>query len=170
MPILTVVPQDVFDLMQNEGIELSKLNDVNYMAEHLAASDIADIHHALKAFPFQFSDELEIQLSQSPFARLALDEKYADLYYRVNGRIETTALRNEAEAKQNVFSYTLYPVEENLWVAVQQRLHNEPGDPNRLLLKANTGFFDAVIEQALHTQSFERVCSTNLFTYYLGSL
>lgn len=170
MPVLTVVPQVVYDMMRDEGISLSKLNDVNYIAEYLSAADIADIHQALSDFPFAFSPELGITMADSPLALLAAQDSHNDLYYRVNGRIENNSIRRESAAEQLPQVFTLNPVEENLWVAVQQRLQKEPGDPSRHLLKANRAFFDSMINQAVHTMPFERMCSTNLFTYYLGSL
>jgi hypothetical protein len=165
-----VIPHDVAVMMKEEGISFSRLGDINYIAEHLSAVDIADIHQALSDFPFAFSPELGITLADSPLAALAAEESLQDLHYRVNGRIETNSMRRGSDAEKLPHVFTLNPVEENLWVAVQQRLHKEPGDPSRLLLKSNRGFFDSLIGQALHTMPFERMCSTNLFTYYLGSL
>ena len=170
MPVLMVIPHDVAVMMKDEGISFSQLGDINYMAEHLSANDIADIHQALSDFPFAFSPELEITLADSPLMQLATDESRQDLHYRVEGRIESNSLRRGTGAEQLAQVFTLNPVEENLWVAVQQRLHKEPGDPSRLLLKSNRGFFDSLIGQALHNMPFERMSSTNLFTYYLGSL
>lgn len=170
MPRLIVVPHDVVAMMQNEGICLSKLDDPDYMAEHLAISDLADIHFAQAAFPFQFAPELEIQMLPSPLAALATSEKHAEVHYRLNGRIETCSLRNTGVSSEYLLGHSLYPVGENLWVAVQQRLPRESGDPSRLLLKANHALFDGMVAQVLHTFSFEKMCRTNLFTYYLGSL
>lgn len=170
MPCLAVVPHDVIVMMQNEGFCLSRLDDADYMAEHLAVSDLADIHFAQAAFPFQFSPELRIELLPSPLATLSVMEKHSDLYYRLNGRIETCSLQKADGPSDCLLSHTLYPVGENLWVAAQQRLPRESGDPSRLLLRANHAFFDAMVAQVLHTFSFENMCKTNLFTYYLGSL
>lgn len=176
MPKLLVMPHDVFTMLQQSGVEFSCLDDVNYMSENLAASDMADIHIAMETFPFEFSPELEIHRAKSPLATLTQactespnNEKLQDLLYRVKGRITTISLRN-ANEEGCVLSYELYPVNETLWVAVQQRLRKESGDPSRLLLRANNALFDGMIAQALHTHPFERVCATNLFTYYLGSL
>lgn len=170
MPNLLVVPHEVFVMLQDGGVNLAKLNDINYMAEHLSASDIADIHSAQVAFPFAFDQTLNINMLRSPLTDLQTNEKYQDLYYRVNGRIETNSIREGSGVSQNAHVFSLYPVEENLWIVVQEKMHNVVGDPSRLLLKANQNFFDSMIAQCLHTLSFEEVCSTDLFTYYLGSL
>lgn len=170
MPKLMVITNDVKVMMDNEGLPLHKLDDINYMAKYLSVTDLADIHTSLEDFPFKFDADLGIELADSPLAGLAADTSHEDLYNRVKGRVETNSLRDSSGVNDSTVSFTLHPTGENLWVAVQQRLHTEPGDPNRLLLKANTEFFDSLIGQVLHTQSFESVCSTNLFTNYLGSL
>lgn len=170
MPKLMVITHDVKVMMDNEGLPLSKLDDINYMAKYLSVADLADIHTSLENFPFQFDPELGIELADSPLALLAVDNSHEDLHYRVKARVETNSLRNSSDREGVIPSFSLIPTGENLWVAVQQRLHTEPGDPNRLLLKTNTEFLDTLIGQVLHTQSFESVCSTNLFTNYLGSL
>lgn len=170
MPKLMVIPVDVKNMMDDEGLPLCKLDDINYMAKYLSVTDLADIHASLADFPFQFDAALGIELADSPFALLAQESSHEVLYNRVKGRIESNSLRAGSDRSEFTQSFALYPTGENLWVAVQQRLHTEPGDPERLLLKINHEFFDALIGQVLHTQSFETVCSTNLFTNYLGSL
>jgi hypothetical protein len=178
MPSLLVIPAAVYSTLQDSGLGLSKLKDFNYMEKNMSASDLADIHVAQLKFPFTFSPELGIVMAQSPLDQLAIRlseegpdaQLHQDLYYRVNGRIQTCMLRSGGNAANTVYEYSLHAVDENLWVAVQQRLRDEPSDPGRLLLRANSSFFDELIAQALHTLPFERVCSTNLFTYYLGSL
>ena len=172
------MPDDTFTMLQEAGLGLSKLKDINYMAKNLSVIDLADIHVALQEFPFSFSQELGISKAPSPLDQLAgvlssagpEADLLQDLYNRVNGRIETYQLRKGENLTVPVHQYRLHAVDENLWVAVQQRLRDEPSDPSRLLLRANSSFFDDMIAQVLHTSSFDRMCSTNLFTYYLGSL
>jgi len=178
MPALLVIPEDTFVVMREASLNLAGLCDINYMSKHLSASDLADIHIALHEFPFVFSSELGFEKAKSPLDQLAqiMNEeskdsiKLQDLYNRVNGRIDSYMLNKSLNADNSVYQYSLQVINENLWVAVQQRLRDKPSDPSRLLLRANASFFDDMMAQALHSIPFNRVCSTNLFTYYLGSL
>jgi hypothetical protein len=157
-------------MMEAEGISLKVLGDIDQMARLLSAHDMADIHLALQGFSFSFDSELQIELAQSPLTRLSASETHESVHYRVNERVQSQTLRQQAEGKNFTPVYTLNPVDENLWVAVQQRLHNQTADPSQLLLSSNQAFFDDLIAQALHCLPFEQVCKTNLFTYYLGTL
>ncbi len=170
MPKLLVVPHDVIRMMNDEGIPLSTLGDIDRMSDALSAHDMAEIHLAHKAFPFEFDQSLQITPAQSPLVALADIKMHDGLYHRVNERIQTLKLQEESSAERFTPAYMLNPVDETLWVAVLQRQDSPEGDPYRALLSANRAFFDALMAQALHLHPFERVCSTNLFTYYVGSL
>lgn len=178
MPHLLVVPEDTFETLQAFGHSLSKLEDVNYMVENISASDLADIHVAHVDFPYELPAELGIGKAPTPleFLAKAMDDpttntdSLQNLYNRVNGLVQTRLLKVADKSVNSVCEYVLHPVNENLWVAVQQRLRHEASDPSRVLLRANESFFDSMIAQALQLFKFEQVCSSNLFTYYLGSL
>lgn len=176
MPSLIVIPESTFEAIRVSGVELPKLDDVYHMAEHVSASDLADIHVAQKAFPFAFNNQLGIKLLPSPLETLALaceeegTDSVKDLYTRVNGRYQAHLLKNQGSDNNIVYEYALHVVSENLWVAVQQRLRNETSDPSRLLLRANESFLESLIAQSLHSFKFEEVSSSKIFTYYLGSL
>jgi len=170
MPKLLVVPQDVVRMMDDEGIPLSTLGDIDRMSDALSAHDMAEIHLAHKAFPFEFDQSLQIEPARSPLVELAEVKAHEELYHRVNERIQTLKLQDESSTERFTPVYTLNPVDETLWVVVLQRQGSPEGDPYQALLSANRGFFDSLMAQALHLHPFERVCSTNLFTYYVGAL
>lgn len=169
MPILHVLPATVADLLEAERVSLKILADIEAMASELSAQDLAEIHMAQQNFPFNFND-VGIVLAASPATRLLQTAQHEALHARVTERIATLQLQAQANPRKLVPSYTLNPVDENVWVAVQQRLDLTGRDPNRQLLSSNRAFFDALIAQLLHTHTFEQVCSTSLFTCYLGSL
>ena len=169
MPVLYVVPHDIVEMMNNEGISLKVLSDLDQLAQALSAHDMAEIHLAQTEFPFRFDPSLAIELGQSPVKQLALNGKHEELHYRVTGRVNSLKLTQQATAEKFTPVYTLNIVDENTWVAVQQRQHTQSADPVRLLRSLNQAFFDSLIAQALQTQSFEEVCKTNLFTYFLES-
>lgn len=170
MSRLYVLPANVVSVLQEAGHSLTCLNDVNKMVEVLSAHDMAEIHLAMKRFPFEFDKELEITFGELPLNRLSQEEVHEHLFNRVETRVTTQMLRDETSGGVGLPEYTLYCVDETLWVAVQQRLYNAERDPSRLLLSLNRGFFDALIAQKLFTQSIEEISSTNLFTYFLESL
>lgn len=170
MARLLVVPEDIMSMMVQEGLPYSLLHDCERMSTALSAHDMAEIHLAQKAFPFEFDVDLDITMARSPLVELAEDPNCASLYERVSRRVATLTLREETNPADFTPVYTLYPVDETLWVAVLQRQDSHDGDPHRVRLSSNQAFFDAMMAQALHHHSFERVCRTNLFTYYLGSL
>jgi len=169
MPKLFVVPRDVVDMLKAERIPLSILNDPAKMAAQLSAHDIADIHFAMERFPFVFDATLGIQLAATPFQQLSSHDEFAAVYNRVKECVDTEALK-ALDGDAFVTSYTLNPVDEALWVAVLQRQDRQAGDPGKQLLTSNHSFFDGVIAQVLHKFSFEKMCATNLFTYFLGSV
>ncbi len=169
MPTLVVVPKDVAAVIEDQGLSFDIFKDTNSMLQYLSAADVADIVIASNDFPFDYRSMFTIDMEQSLQNALQADE-HADKARRIKGRLETAELKFAAEVESFVSSYQLYCVDEKLWVAVQQKQHIGDCDPKRLLLKANSGFLDSLIAQALHTQSFESVCSTNLFHDYLNSL
>lgn len=170
MPTLVVVPADVAAVIEGRDLNFDLFKDLNNMLKCLSAADVADIVIATNDFPFDFSSLLTINMEQILQSEVLETEQYEQWSKRYLSRYDTAKLQYAAEVEQFVPVYKLYCVDEALWVAVQQKQHIEEGDPQRLLLKANSAFFDALIANVLHTQSFESVCHTNLFTHYLESL
>lgn len=169
MPKLIVVPHDVADMMRAEGISFKILFDAEQMSHELSANDMADIHIATESFPFRFSEVLDIQCGLTPLQQLSIHDKLSDVYNRVKESVDTQALRS-VDSDAFVSSYTLNTVDETMWVAVLQRQDRQAGDPGKQLLSSNHSFFDGLIAQVLHVFSFEKLCTTNLFTYFMGSL
>jgi len=91
-----------------------------------------------------------------------------DLHNALEERVETLSLRLANQPKL-VSEYSLYPVDENLWVAVQKSLPITNSDPERLSVISNRTFFDSMIYELLRTCKINQVASTNLFNYYLMS-
>lgn len=170
MPRLVVVPDDVAAVIEGRGLNFDLFKDINSMLANLSAADLADIVIASNDFPFDFGSMLVINMEHMLQTEVLTVEEHAALAKRYQARYDTARLKYAAEVDSFMPVYQLYCVDETLWVAVQQRQHINDCDPKRLLLKANSAFFDALIAHALHTQSFESVCSTNLFTHYLESL
>ena len=167
MSILYVIPQEVVDSMEAEHIPLKAITDIDRLARYCSVHDIVDIHNATNQFPFQFDAELDISIAPSPVSLLGMSDKHERMYNRVNERIETARLRGEVD--DHVPTYTFQALDGNTWVAVRQRQHTPLGDPKLQLLSSNHVFFEDMIAQVLHTLAFETMCTTNLFTYYLGS-
>lgn len=170
MPTIQVVPHELVEALEAERLPLSVLGDIEHMAEVMSVDDLAGCQLARMDFPFTFDAELEISLASSVLNDLSHTTVHENLHNRVEERVQTLQLQQVADASTIVPQYTLYPVDESLWVAAQQRLRVTDGDPGRQLLSCNQGFFDTLIAQALHTHSFESVCKTNLFTHYIQSL
>lgn len=169
MTRLYVVPHDVMAMMHDAQIPIRAVCDLSLMVQHLSVNDMMDIYLAMQQFPFQFCEELDLRVGLNPYELLMVDGNvHPTVYNRLKERVDTQALQPQEET--GVPSYTLNPVDENVWVAVVQRHHTEEGDPGRQLLSANQSFFDGLIANVLHTLSFEKLCTTNLFTHYLGSL
>jgi hypothetical protein len=169
MTTLVVVPKDVAAVIEGQGLNFDLFKDTNSMLKYLSAADVADIVIASNDFPFDYGSMFTIDMEQKLHEYMQTNE-LADKARRIQSRIETAQLKFAAEVDHFVSSYQLYCVDEKLWVAVQQRQHIGDSDPKRLLLKVNSAFFDALLAQALHTTSFEKVCATNLFNDYLSSL
>lgn len=175
---LLVIPADIMDHFQSDGVQLTKLLDINYMSSVASVSDLAAIHDAINKFPFRFCANTKVELADSPVMGLAqlansVDgtcAKSQDLHNRVEGRISNNALTKALHPSLECYEYCLYPVDENLWVAVQKSLHTGNGDPARLSIKANRALFDDMIGELMRTRTPESVASTKLFTYYLEAV
>lgn len=173
---ILVLPSTVFEQYQADGVLFTKLLDTNYIAEISSVADIAAIDQAINEFPFTFCKGTDLELATSPRVGIAMlsqsDDicrfKMQDLHNALEGRIETLALRKVKE-QPTVGVYSLYPVDENLWVAVQKSLPNQNSDPVQLALVNNHNFFDSMINELNRTRDLEKIASTNLFTYYLSS-
>ncbi len=172
---LLVIPASIMEHFQSDGVQLTKLLDINYMSSVASVSDLAAIHDAINKFPFRFCQATKVELAASPVSGLAelansvngTNPKMQDLYNRVEGRIANNLLALGANPVTECYEYCLNPVDENLWVAVQKSLHMGNGDPARLSIKANHALFDDMIGELMRTRTSESVASTKLFTYYL---
>lgn len=175
---LLVVPAATLECLQTDGVELSKLLDVNYIAKNVAVGDLADIHIATSKFPFSFCKETEVVIAPTPLTMLlkatngteANDHRLQDVYSRVERRVLNETLVQGGKLNQDCHEYTLYPVDENLWVAVQKSLHTGNGDPDRLSVKVNLDFFNEMLGELRSSRTMSNVASTKLFTYYLEAL
>lgn len=173
---LLVLPEAVYEQYKVDGVQFTKLLDTNYIASVSSVNDIAQIDFALNQFPFVFCPGTCVVLAPSPRVGIALATqadnlerfKMQDLHNAVEERVETISLRL-ANAPTLASEYTLYPVDENLWVAVQKSLPITNSDPERLNLINNRMFFDSMINELLRTCKIDQVASTNLFNYYLMS-
>lgn len=173
---ILVIPSTVFDTYKADGVSFNRLLDTNYIAEISSVADLASIDCAINEFPFKFCQGTGIELATSPRVEIALASQSDDisrfkmqvLHNALEGRIETLALR-KASQPPSVGVYSLYPVDENLWVAVQKSLPNQNSDPVQLALVNNHNFFDSMINELNRTCDLEKIASTNLFTYYLSS-
>lgn len=170
-----VLPQSMVTTWQEENTPLSQLATLDRLISEVSPQELVDLHRARERFPFTFDAELRVYIARSPLDELHDSGKQPYLYDRALQRLETQRLTSpnkdtDPEKPDAISVYTLYPVNESLWVAAEQRLCDYTGDPHRASLSANRAFFDALIAQALHTLSFERVCAANLFTYYLKAL
>lgn len=175
---LLVIPADILEHFRNDGVQLTKLLDINYMSKAVSVSDLAAIHCAINKFPFRFCENTKVEIATTPLAQLQVAANgvegscpiMQDLYNRVDGRVTNTQLQDSLHPSLQCYEYSLYPVDENLWVAVQESLHKANGDPARLSIKANLRLFDSMIGELMRTRTFESVASTKLFTYYLEAL
>lgn len=175
---LLVLPEAVYEQYKADGVQFSKLLDTNYIAcsDVSSVNDLAQIDLALNQFPFVFSLDTNITLAPSPRVGIAIASqtdnlekfKMQDLHNALEERVESIALRITNQP-QLVNEYYLYPVDENLWVAVQKSLPITNSDPERLSIISNRTFFDSMINELLRTRKLEQVASTNLFSYYLMS-
>lgn len=176
MTQLLVVPEAVFDQYKADGVQFTRLLDTNYIASVSSINDLAQIDLAMTQFPFVFCPGCDIKLGTSPRASIAIASsldnlerfKMQDMHNALEERIETLALRT-ADQPKVVSEYSLYPVDENLWVAVQKSLPITNSDPERYAIVSNRTFFDSMINELLRTRNLSRVASTNLFNYYLMS-
>lgn len=176
MTQLLVVPEAVYEQYKTDGVQFNRLLDTNYIASVSSVNDLAQIDLAINKFHFVFCPATGVTLAPSPLAGIAIAstadnlERFSmkDLYNALEERIATITLRLTNEP-QVCSEYSLYPVDENLWVAVQKSLPITNSDPERLSIISNRTFFDSMINELLRTRKLAEVATTNLFNYYLMS-
>lgn len=176
MTQLLVIPEAVYNQYVADGVLFNRLLDTNYIASVSSINDLAQIDIVMSSFPFQFDDASGINLAVSPRAWIAiaaskddLDRfKMQDIHNALEERIETITIRQTNQPKV-VSEYSLYPVDENLWVAVQKSLPITNSDPERYVIINNRTFFDSMINESLRTHKLNDISLTNLFNYYLMS-
>lgn len=173
---LLVVPEAVYEQYKVDGVQFTKLLDTNYITSVSSINDLTLIDLALNQFPFVFCPGTGVVLATSPRVGIAIAStadnlerfKMQDLHNALEERVETLSLKL-ANDPNVVNEYILYPVDENLWVAVQKSLPITNSDPERYATISNRTFFDSMINELLRTCKLEQVASTNLFSYYLMS-
>lgn len=175
---LLVIPEAVYEQYKTDGVQFNRLLDTNYIAcsDVSSVNDLAQIDLALSQFPFVFCPGTNVTLAPSPRVGIALAStedgenrfRMQDLHNALEERVETISIRL-ANQPTLVSEYSLYPVDENLWVAVQKSLPITNSDPERLSVISNRTFFDSMINELLRTCKINQVASTNLFNYYLMS-
>lgn len=173
---LLVLPYPVFEQYKADGVQFNRLLDTNYIVSVSSVADLAAIDRVTNEFQFTFCQNTGVELADSPRVGIALASqadglnkfKMQDTHNNLEVRIETLALR-KANEQPSIGVYVLYPVDENLWVAVQKSLPNQNSDPARISLVNNHDFFNSMINELNRTCDLEKIASTNLFTYYLNS-
>lgn len=173
---LLVIPRPVYEQYKADGVSFNRLLDTNYIASVSSVADLSAIDRAINEFQFTFCPNTGITMAESPRVGIALASqsdtlerfKMQDLHNALEARIETLVLR-KANEQPSVGVYELYPVDENIWVAVQKSLPNHNSDPARLSIVNNHTFFDSMIGALNQTCDLQKIASTNLFTYYLNS-
>lgn len=173
---LLILPETVYDQYKSDGVQFTKLLCPNYIASVSSVNDLAEIDAAVNEFPFQFCSNTNVERADSPLVGIALKAtsddvdqfKMKELHNRLGERIANMAIRKAMDDDYTSI-YSLYPVDEYLWVAVQKSLHTGSSDPVRLTIKVNHSFFDNMINELTRSCSFEQVMNTNLFNYYLES-
>lgn len=166
MSALIVTTQAVVDVLESNGYAINTLLDYDALTKALSAHDLAEMQLANEEFPFDFSQDLDIQIAIDPLSWLQLSELHVNMYERVKGRVETTQLQ-KADKDLSIPVYRFVAIDGQRWVAVMQRHPGNGSDPNQLLLSLNLDFFNDMIAQILHTHSFETMCKSNVFTYFL---
>lgn len=173
---LLVIPEAVYQQYKTDGVQFTQLLDTNYIASVSSINDLAQIDLAINSFPFVFCPLSGITLAPSPRAGIAIASTADNLerfqmqqvHNALEQRIETITLRNTITVQQ-ASEYSLYPVNETFWVAVQKSLPITNSDPERLAVISNRAFFDSMINELLRTCKLEQVSMTNVFNYYLMS-
>lgn len=168
MPKLYVIPRDVHEYVLGSGNSYNLLTTSDGIAKLLSAADIASVQRAMSVFPFQFSPEAGIVFAPYPMTTLGSDELYTDLLARATRKFEALALNTDLEKTGTAREYVYYPVDESVWVAVEQRVH-ESSDPANTTLLINSDFFSALLNAVSNTLGINAAQRSNLLTYYLQS-
>lgn len=169
MTTLHVIPEGIYDQLVSEGVDLSFLYKSECLSTHLSAHDIAQIQLATESFPFKFDPVLQINIAKCEVTEDGDSENSEqNMHYRVGEHLTQIRFELQSDKLERDATYRLKPIDADRWVAVQQRLHVQAGDPQPVT--SNRPFFEKLIAQALHVVPFETVCKTNLFSYYLDSI
>lgn len=160
---LYVVPADVHERVMSVSRgcynSLEKAEDLKKI---FSLEDIASIATAFRRFPFRFESTIDIIMGRSPFEVISSAEPDSLYTRRLKAELET-----RSDEPKLVSVYALYPVDNDTWVAVEQRVHNEKGYLQRTVIESNQEFISALLASVNFLVPFEELAKTELFTNYL---
>ena len=175
---LLIVPQDIMAAIEDQDISRSIFMSISKMIEALSMQDIAEIAYFHERQQFDtltnnvFGGEQQTRpIEIHPPIKTLIDE-YEDGRYSYQFEQALTRVRIKEVQDETVYIpvYSLYPVEETLWVAAMQRQRHEEGDPRKVFLAENSAFYNALVAQLLMNHPLEKVATTEVFGNYLKSV
>lgn len=174
---IMVIPEALYEQYKAEGVQFNRLFELNYLTDTATVGELVEIDEAIVNFPKDFLIESKIQLIDSPIGQLRSlvndnvndYSEYKSLLDEIKIRLETNELRENDSNDMEYNIYTLKPIDEYLWVAVQKSMHVITSDPVKESVKANHSFINDMIKKLLDVLPFELVAATSLFRMYLDS-
>lgn len=170
---VVVLPELVYKQYISEGVELSRLDDLDYMLSVSTVGELIEICDTIKQFPNGFNVDDIMEIVESPITRLKLvEDKDFDtsrLLKEINTRLETLELRQNENNVKEYGVYTLKQLDEYFWVVVQKSLPMVSADPVKESIDTNHSFINDMVSKVLDVFKFESLVRTNLFRLYLDS-
>lgn len=174
---LLVLPEVVYNQYKADGVQLSKLLDIDYMISVSSVSDLLDIDKAMDLMPDNFIEDNITTKVTKPFtaiASLAMSDDisnytYKALYKKLEARADALQLNSLVTPNREYGVHTLYPIDEYFWVVVQKSLPDLTSDPITESINSNHTFLNDMVKGLMSLHSFESVAATNVFSLFLKS-
>ena len=169
---LYIVPGDIHDRVSPLGIPTySKMLETAAVRDILPFNDIVALCVAQRSFEFEFEEYLNITLGDSPLDRaIKLDEKEglpepSNFVSKLKWAIRQK--EQEEVGVTNISSYTLCPIDRDVWVVVKRRVHCTASHPKEEAIRVNESFFDKLIASVYYDVDLTDLAKSQLVTNYL---
>lgn len=164
---LYVIPAElhkrVIDADPNLYFGLGKVESID---EVFSLTDRVAMSEATNRFKLQLDTRLPITIGKCPLGLYGTDPKYARQAEEMSWQLKLN-LQKAVDPNTTTYKYGLYPVGGDVWVVVEQRVHEVPSHLKQPSLALNQEFFAQLIGAVHNYVPFHVLASTELFSNYL---
>lgn len=164
---LYVIPvelhQRVIDADPNLYAGLGKVESIK---ESFSLTDQVAMSEATKRFTYTFESNLPVSIGKCPLGLYSSLPEYERQAEELVWQLQYNAQKDK-DKLSTTYSYGLYPVGGDVWVVVEQRVHETSSHLTEQSLVLNRDFYADLIGALYHYVPFHELAASSLFSNYL---